>query len=213
MKPMRLRSVIIRSLVAILLVALGVMLAEGFGGVHSVLVKVTTRNPLTIAATGWLHDNAPRSLFYFEQDLLANYTLAPYFFLSGILAGFFLSFRHAALGSCLPLGYAVWTSVALIRMTQNSEIMKWYHKIDMVLPFLSLVPIYIVGCNLGVWLLRRESPRLSILDCLIAMSLVAILAASIAYWRLIGLDDATVLVAFTWLAWRTRPTNVILAES
>jgi len=192
----------VRLIIAIILIVAGALLAQDVGHVAGTMNLAVTRNPATIAVTGYLSRNAPAAIFAFEQDVLIHFALAPYFIFAGGLAGLAMPFRYAKYGSLIPLAYAVWFTVLLVRMAADIESVTWISFLDVIVTSFALVPIYLLGVNLGRYVNERRCPRWSLNDCFLAITIGGVLSFAVVY-RPFMLIPTTMSSAVCFLAWRT----------
>jgi hypothetical protein len=195
----------VRLIISTALIVAGVMLANDIGHVAGSMTLLVARNPATIAVTGYLSENAPAPVFAFEQYVLVHFALAPYFIIAGGFAGFAMPFRYAKCGSLLPFAYSVCFSVLLIRMAAEVESLTWVSFLDEILSSFALIPIYMLGVNLGRTVNERRRPRWNVIDCFLATTICAILSFAVVY-RPFMLIPTTILGAVSYVVWRMWPT-------
>jgi hypothetical protein len=188
------------------------MLAENVGHVAVYLSLGITRNPGTIALTEYLRDHAPGWALEFEQDILVHFDLAPYFVAAGVVAGLCLSFSFAKYGALLPASYAIWISARLLWMSAGWFDVPWFAHLDFVLYNLALIPLYVIGVNLGRAVVERRWPHWGVLDMVIATTICGVLLFAVVRRPFFHAIPATLLIAFTMAAWRTLPGRTHAAE-
>ncbi|MCA9125306.1 MAG: hypothetical protein H6822_35020 [Planctomycetaceae bacterium] len=194
----------IRLVIATTLIVAGVLLAHDVGHVAGKMTLAVTRNPATIAVTGYLSKNAPPAVFAFEQDVLFHFALAPYFIFAGGLVGLTTPFRDAKYGTLVPLAYAVWFSVLLVRMAADTESLAWLSFLDVIVTSFALIPLYLLGVNVGQSFNERRCPQWVLADCLIAFTIGGILCFAVVN-RPFMLIPTTMTATACFLAWRTWP--------
>lgn len=190
-----------RILACLLLLGLGVMLSLNAGRLHSLLCIYALRNPLSIAVTSFLHENASANIFRFEQDILQYFCLGPYFLCGGVLAGLAMTSRNSVCGVMLPIGFAASFSILLFR-----ESMKWgdLHWIDFLPDMIAawcLAPIFLIGLGIGELLRNRRFPQWRILDCFAVITIACALCYAVVY-RPFAVLPSICIVSFGLLAWR-----------
>ncbi len=201
----------IRLAIATTLIVAGVLLAQDVGHVAGRMTLAVTRNSATIAVTAYLSEIAPRAVFAFQQDVLGYFALAPYFVLAGGLAGLVLPFRYAKVGALLPLAYAVWFSVLLVRMAADIQSVTWISFLDVILTSLALIPLYLLSVNIGQILSQRRCPRWTLRGCFLALTIGGLICFAVIY-RPFMLIPSTITVAVCFLAWQTWPPMPKSAE-
>jgi hypothetical protein len=110
-----------------------------------------TRSPLTIFASECIREYLHPRLFEWEQDLLANLPLAPYFLLYAIAGAFLLSPINPRGLVMLPIAYAVVFAPLLLLSAGYFESMglRWYHMIPEAIYVFCYLPITQIGINIA----------------------------------------------------------------
>jgi hypothetical protein len=196
----------LRWIISAALIAAGVMLAEDVGHVSGTLHRFISRNRLTVAVTECLSERAPSFLLRFEQDILFYFPLAPYFFVVGVIAGLCFAYSKAKCGVLFAAAYAGWFNFLLIRRTVGAEKLSWYMFLDVILCCIALVPIYLIGVNVGRAVVERRCPRWRLSDVFTAVTICGILLFAIVYRPFIAIP-AILSLTSVLLAWRTAPST------
>jgi hypothetical protein len=190
----------IRTLAAIV----GIGLAIGVGNLNGRMAFFVTRSPLTISATTFIRENLHPRLFQWEQDLLANLALAPWFLLYAIVFAFLLSPISPRGLIMLPIAYATVFAPLLLLSAGffESSGLRWYHMIPSVTYVFCYVPITQIGIHVAA---RIRSKRLGPLPRSLAMvSMFGIMMLCIAFVPIKSIQPILLLIVLCALAYRTR---------
>ncbi len=107
------------------------------------------RSPVTITATTFIRENFHPRLFEFEQDLLGDLPLVPYFLLYAITLALIIPTKLSLGLTMLPAAYAAVFAQQLLFSTGIFESMglRWYHMIPPAMYGFCYIPITQIGID------------------------------------------------------------------
>jgi hypothetical protein len=163
-----------------------------------------SRSPLVISATSFIRENLHANLYKWEQELLANLALSPYFLLYGIGFALLLPPKSCRGLLMLPIAYATVCAPELLSYAESFESMgmRWYHMIPTDIYFVCYIPITQLGINIALHARSRSVGAL--MRSLGMLMMFGILSWCIAFIPLGAIQPIVLLVALYFLAYLTR---------
>ena len=163
-----------------------------------------SRSPLVISATSFIRENLHANLYKWEQELLANLAISPYFLLYGVGFALLLPPKSCRGLLMLPITYAAVCAPELLSYAEYFESMgmRWYHIVPTVIYFVCYIPITQLGINIALQARSRSvGPLMRSLGMLI---MFGSLSWCIAFIPLKAIQPIVLLVALCFLAYLTR---------
>ncbi len=187
----------------------GIGLALNVGGLASRLGYLVMRSPVTITATTFIRENFHPRLFEFEQDLLGDLPLVPYFLLYAITLALIIPTKLSLGLTILPAAYAAVFAQQLLFSTGIFESMglRWYHMIPPAMYGFCYIPITQIGIDVTT---RLRLGTLVFLPRLLGLLLVfSIMVLGIAFVPIKALQPLLLLIVLCVLAYTLhKPIDV-----